>query len=556
MNLPEPKVIWEIGSRDGREAQRLSDAFPESQVIAFEPNPETFPLVKAVALKNPKITPKNLAISNTNGSIDFHKINTAETVTSWVDGNPGASSLLRSSGNYPYEKCVQDLIKVRSMRAADFLKEEPELQPQLLWIDVQGSEDQVLESFQSDLREVHTIVVELSLKEIYLNQPLALEVIELIKNKFYFAGVLNVGEWQFDALLINKQAPKKVKHWLSDKYFRFSLKSDRKFGIARSFPRASDLSKWLIGKCLRLATDRIVNLLNSKDRSHPNLLHQVFLRTTNSNSNKLAHSSRRLAEASLPSNPLKHAGVIPEISLLIPVISKDSSRVNLVIKNILQYSLNPISCITIVYGGEKPLIDEIPNVVIRIAHESDYIPASLEVLIEKYVQGRRGWVRQQVIKFLGAGKADTNATLVCDSDTYLLQKRLWLDENGVQQLQICHEFSDEYEKHYLDFFGRISILPGKVSFVTHHQLMQKRIIQEMFGVNLDGIAAWLKLGNFESSSPISEYHTYGRFLSERHPEKYRFARWNNLHLEAGNEDLASLIEDYAQSYSSVSIHKY
>lgn len=556
MSLPRPTYIWEIGSRDGREAQRLSDAFPWSQIIAFEPNPETFPSVENMALKNNRITPKNLAISKTNGLIDFYKINTSETVTSWIDGNPGASSLLKSSGNYPHETYVQELIQVRSIRASELLMEYPEMQPQLLWIDVQGSEDQVLESFGKDLEKVSLIVVELSLKEIYSNQPLALDVLEIIKNNFYFTTVLNVGEWQFDALLVNKNAPRKIKHWLLDRYFRMSLQTTHKIGIARNFPSISEVGKWLLGKGLRYIVDRSVEVLKRKKRSQAHFLTNTFLRQTNLNSKVLAHYARRLAEASLPSNPVKNLGVAPEISLLIPVVTKDSPSVNLVIQKALENSLNPISTITVVYAGAKPQIENSANVVIHIVPESAFIPDHLEEIVQKYALERQGWIRQQVIKFLGVGLAESNSTLICDSDTYLIQKRLWLNENDVQQLQVCHEFSEDYEQHYLDVFGESSHLSRKISYVTHHMLMQKSIINEMFGAGLEGITRWLENGNFESKSSISEFHTYGRFISERHPERCCLSSWNNLFVESTTDDLLGLLDSYSDKYCSVSMHKY
>ena len=556
MNLPEPRVIWEIGSRDGQEAQSLSEAFPKSQIIAFEPNPQTFPLVKEVAAANHKIIPKNIAISDESGVVDFYQINTSKTITSWVDGNPGTSSLLQSSGKYPYEEYIQDLIQVQSARAADLIEQEPKIQPQILWIDVQGTEDQVLRSFEQNINKVTVIIVELSLQEIYTGQVLAREVLEILKSQFYFVRVLNIGSWQFDALLVNKSAPHKLRHWINDRFFKVSLRTKRKFGIARRFPTITEIVKPRLNSLFNFTVDKIARLIIRKDWDYPDFLSELFLNSTNSKSRKLAQYSRKIAEALLPSNPLTIDEKLPEISVMIPVIGKDFSTINLVIEKIVENSSNPISLITVVYAREKPIVDSFPNLHVRLVAELDLIPDQIEERIERYPKERRGWVRQQVIKFLVAATNDSTATLVCDSDTFLTQNRIWVNGQGIQQLQISHEYSTDYEKHFLDFFGGVPDESSKISFVTHHQLMQKDVLHEMFGEGMAGLIGWLELGNIELVSPISEYHSYGRFISSRHPERCPLARWNNLFIDSRDQEVKNLIDFYTGEYSSISAHRY
>lgn len=555
-NMQEPNVIWEIGSRDGREAQSLSAAFPQSKIIAFEPNPDTFPLLESVRLDNPKITAMNMAISEEEGTVDFYKINTEETITAWEDGNPGASSLLKSSGSYPHEKYVQDLIQIQSRRASSLIEEHLAPQPQLIWMDVQGSEDQVLKSFDRYLTNVDTILVELSLKQIYHDQPLALEVIELIKDRFYFAGVLNVGEWQFDAYLVNKNAPNKLKHWFLSAFYTHSLKTRYKFGISRNFPGIPEIVKWFLGKLLRNIVDLSVRFLSTRRREPQHFLSNLFLKLTNVKSEKLAHHARRLVEASLPTNPLRNCNNAPKISVLIPIISKDYEHLNLAIRKILENTLNPVKEVVIVYSGPAPDVDEFGKIPIRVLSEDEFIPEWIEKLLLSYEKSRQGWIRQQVIKFLGVAKSETSATLICDSDTFLVSPQLWLDEVGRQQLQVCHEYSKDYEDHYQKVFGNFPKQTQKISYVTHHQLMQKSVVLEMFGENLEGLEFWLNLGDLKATSPISEYHSYGRYILERYPEKVLLSRWNNLFISSEAKDLVDLIDRCDPKIASISVHRY
>jgi FkbM family methyltransferase len=509
-----------------------------------------------VQSENPKITAMNIAISQEEGTVDFYKINTDETITDWEDGNPGASSLLESSGSYPHEKYVQDIIQIQSRRAFSLIEDHIAPQPQLIWMDVEGSEDQVLKSFDHYLTNVDTILVELSLKQIYHEQPLALEVIELIKDRFYFSGVLNVGEWQFDAYLVNKNAPNKLKHWLLNAFYTHSLKTRYKFGISRNFPNISEIVKWFLGKFLKYFVNWTVQILRRRKRNSQNILSDLFLKLTNVNSEKLAHYARRLVEASLPSNPLRNYNNAPEISVLIPIISKDYKHLNLVICKILENSLNPVKEVIVVHSGSAPDVDAFGGIAIKVISEDEFVPEKLEKRLMTYDESRRGWVRQQVIKFLGTVNSKTSATLICDSDTFLVSPQLWLDETGRQQLQVCHEYSKDYEKHYQEVFGKVPKQKKKLSYVTHHQLMQKSVVLEMFGENLQGLESWLKLGDFKATSPISEYHSYGRFLIDRFPEKVLLSSWNNLFISNTEEDLVGLIYRFEQNFASISVHKY
>jgi hypothetical protein len=218
--------------------------------------------------------------------------------------------------------------------------------------------------------------------------------------------------------------------------------------------------------------------------------------------------------------------------------------------------MNPISTVMVVYAGNEPPIITLPSVQVHILPESDLIPSALEDAVRRYPQDRQGWIRQQVIKFLAAANCNTEATLICDSDTFLCENQVWLNRLGIQQLQISHEYSEVYEQHYLEFFGEKPNQSKRISFVTHHQLMQKNIIHEMFGEDMSRLINWVDLGNAAEVSPVSEYHTYGRYISSRHTDRYRFSRWNNLFIDATHEDVTKILNNHSSDYSSISAHRY
>lgn len=200
------KSIWDVGSCDGKDAKVLSSVFPEASVYSFEPNPDTFFLVKEIADKSGgSISAYNLALSDTNSVGVFHKIDTVNTKTTWENGNPGASSIFKANGLYDIEDYVQLPVAVKFSSGENLIKNEECGLPNLIWMDVQGAEGLVLRGFGDFLTEIDFIYVELSLKEIYSGQALAADVIKLLGKNFYWYQNLNLGFWQFDALFVNKK---------------------------------------------------------------------------------------------------------------------------------------------------------------------------------------------------------------------------------------------------------------------------------------------------------------------------------------------------------------
>src|SRR4051812_33203494 len=96
-------TVFDIGSRDGRQSLQLAKLFPNATVVAVECNPETLDQCRRNVAKQPRITLVEKAINSHTGHCRFFAIDTKRTITSWTDGNPGASSLFVATGDYPVE---------------------------------------------------------------------------------------------------------------------------------------------------------------------------------------------------------------------------------------------------------------------------------------------------------------------------------------------------------------------------------------------------------------------------------------------------------------------
>ncbi len=125
------RVIVEVGARDCTETIHFSRTFPQAHIYTFECNPATLPACRDRVKGIKNITLIEQAVSDKNGTISFFPIDPDKTETTWEDGNPGASSLLRASGKYPIERYVQKKIQVKTTTLKSFLK--PITPPKLIF---------------------------------------------------------------------------------------------------------------------------------------------------------------------------------------------------------------------------------------------------------------------------------------------------------------------------------------------------------------------------------------------------------------------------------------
>src|SRR5438874_373572 len=100
-------VAFDIGSRDGLQALELAQLLPEAEVVAIECNLQTLNQCRRNIAQSSRITLVEKAINSFTGRCPFYPIDPVRTVTTWADGNPGASSLFVANGEYPIERYAQ-----------------------------------------------------------------------------------------------------------------------------------------------------------------------------------------------------------------------------------------------------------------------------------------------------------------------------------------------------------------------------------------------------------------------------------------------------------------
>lgn len=261
----------------------------------------------------------------------------------------------------------------------------------------------------------------------------------------------------------------------------------------------------------------------------------------------------------LPVDPILDQ-MLPPIEVMIPVGPSDIHKLPLTLAGIKKNVGNPISEVTLVTPNRLALMETLPSFDLPIMEDSEVLGKETLNQVNK-ISSRwstripRGWFIQQLVKLAFVRNSNSAGVLIVDSETVLLRKRNFLGSNGMQLLIPSYEFHKPYEAHYALFFKNMRKFPtrSRLSYVAHHQLFQPSIIREMF-VDKDSLTAWLRSGDTNSrSSPVSEYHCYGRYITENYPEKVALGSFRNIASSYRTSDFSRFD---SKKLNSVSFHEY
>jgi FkbM family methyltransferase len=205
-NLDEVSWIVELGARDCNETILFLENYSKVNILTLECNPSMLPVCRNRIRGKERVTLIEKAIGDVNGKLKFYPIDPANTETTWEDGNPGASSLLKASGKYPVEKYAQTEIEVDAIRLDSLLSEHKIDTLDLLWMDIQGAELMALKGLGTRIKDVKIIHTEAEFMEIYSNQALFPEIKIFMKaNNFLVAGFTSKSEYSCDVIFMNQR---------------------------------------------------------------------------------------------------------------------------------------------------------------------------------------------------------------------------------------------------------------------------------------------------------------------------------------------------------------
>jgi FkbM family methyltransferase len=197
-------TVFDIGSRDGLQSLELANLFPQAEVVAVECNPATLEQCRLNASLNPRVKLVDKAVNSYTGRCPFFPTDPSRTITSWADGNPGASSLFIATGDYPAEKYVQNEVEIDCIRL-DHLCEELKIDAvDLIWMDLQGAELLALQSAGALLDKARYIYTEVSHRPLYKGQCLFDDVDAFLTARgFRRCTKINRERWQQDIIYEN-----------------------------------------------------------------------------------------------------------------------------------------------------------------------------------------------------------------------------------------------------------------------------------------------------------------------------------------------------------------
>jgi len=288
--------------------------------------------------------------------------------------------------------------------------------------------------------------------------------------------------------------------------------------------------------------------------------------------------TRALISLCQPLDPLKKAPRLPAIELIIPFVEKDLEALPIVLDHARRNVRNPLARVVLITPRDESgkrtrfareesrsrldaLLAQNPDAV--VLYDQDLLGAPLlEELELRFGRGDRnaGWVTKQLIKLSAAMQSESTASLILDSDTVLLSKKTWYTEDHRQLLQVANEYHTDFMTHVKMFFG----VPKKLclSFVTHHQLMQRDVVRQMFPQGSQSLLEWWKSSTDPIGRDLGDYEAYGSYLVHHYPERVAFGSFGNLFsphltkfmadLESSGSSAADLIPDYC----SVSFHSW
>ena len=172
---------------------------------------------------------------------------------------------------------------------------------------------------------------------------------------------------------------------------------------------------------------------------------------------------------------------------------------------------------------------------------------------------RSGWLFQQLLKYGIRKIVDTEHYLVVDADTILIRPQGFFA--GEKSL-ILH--SDELHKPYFDVVQRLLGFGAEIllSCVSHQMLFSKKYLEQMLAHierehGVDWETAIRNCVDYSENSGFSEYETYGQWCMTKYPDSIEREYWFNIAMPRANlKKLDQLVEQYSNSYRSISFHSY
>ncbi len=183
LHHPRPNTVLDIGGSHGQFAREALRAFPGVTIYSFEPIPECFAELRALAQENPSLHPINIALSDHPGTSEL-----------WLSAYRDSSSLNEMLpahlAAWPHTK-IEGKITVQTARLDDVARELNVVDPIFAKLDVQGHEMSVIAGGHATLARCQRVMIECNFAPLYKKQPTFTELYETFGSMgFLFEGFM------------------------------------------------------------------------------------------------------------------------------------------------------------------------------------------------------------------------------------------------------------------------------------------------------------------------------------------------------------------------------
>ena len=162
-------VLFDIGAHNGESVIYLRSIFPKSVIYSFEPDPESFEILKNRGYDNNFCF--NVAISNECGKVAFFRNEISHTNSLFKVNLDSKDSIRineeRINKSTSYFERINKQVTVDAIRLDDFVEQHHIESIDLLKIDVQGVELKVLDGGAGALQKTNAIILEASFYDFY-----------------------------------------------------------------------------------------------------------------------------------------------------------------------------------------------------------------------------------------------------------------------------------------------------------------------------------------------------------------------------------------------------
>ena len=187
--LRDPCIIFDIGSRDGDDAQYLKNHLGKNTIAyAFEAHPDEYKI--HMKRHNGNLNWVNLAIYNYDGEVTFHP----KAINSGIHS-------IRDRG----KEFGTGEIVVPCKKISTFLRENNIECPSIVKVDVEGCSLEVLQGFEDYIHQVQCFHIESEEEKYFKDQYLQDEVFKLLEEKGFVMTMYSTtpGSNQHDSVWIN-----------------------------------------------------------------------------------------------------------------------------------------------------------------------------------------------------------------------------------------------------------------------------------------------------------------------------------------------------------------